>query len=39
MKKALALLATVAAGAFVWRKLADQRAERDLWAEVTDPLA
>ena len=38
MKKVLTLLAGVAAGALIWRKVAEQRSERDLWAEVTDPL-
>ena len=38
MVKTLTLLAGVAAGVLIWRKVADERAGRDLWAEVTDPL-
>jgi hypothetical protein len=28
----------VAAAAVIWRSLETQRAQRDLWTEVTDPL-
>ncbi|ACQ78275.1 conserved hypothetical protein [Beutenbergia cavernae DSM 12333] len=38
MKKLLLLAAIAAVGYVVWRKAAEERAERDLWAEVTDPL-
>jgi len=36
MKKLLLLVALAAAGFVVWQKYAQDRDERDLWAEVTD---
>jgi len=36
MKKLLLLLGVATAGYVVWRRLQDDRDERDLWAEVTD---
>jgi hypothetical protein len=39
MKKLLVLVALVAVGLLVYRKVAQDRAELDLWAEVTDPVA
>ena len=36
MKKLLLLLGFATAGFLVWRRLQDDRDERDLWAEVTD---
>ncbi|MDR0366355.1 MAG: DLW-39 family protein [Bifidobacteriaceae bacterium] len=38
MKKLLILLAVAAVGLLVYRKVAQDRAELDLWAEVTDPV-
>ena len=35
-KKLLLLIATAIGAAAIQRKLKDQQAERDLWAEVTD---
>ncbi len=39
MKKFLFLAAVAAAGYVVWRKIEDDRLERELWAEVTDSIA
>ena len=36
MKKLLLLVAIAAIGFVVWQKYAQDRDERDLWAEVTD---
>jgi hypothetical protein len=36
MKKALVLVALAAAGYVAWRKIKEDREERELWAEVTD---
>jgi len=36
MKKILFLLAVAGASYVVWRQIAEDRDERDLWAEVTD---
>ncbi|HEY8721541.1 DLW-39 family protein [Pengzhenrongella sp.] len=36
MKKLLLLLGAATAGYLVWRRLDEDRDERDLWAEVTD---
>jgi len=36
MKKLLTLLGVATAGYVLWRRLADDRDDRDLWAEVTD---
>lgn len=36
MKKILLLIATVAGFLAIQKKLKDQRAEQDLWAEATD---
>jgi hypothetical protein len=36
MKKILVLLLAAGAGYVLWRKYAEDNAERDLWAEVTD---
>jgi hypothetical protein len=36
MKKVLLLLAVAAAGYIAWQRYAEDRDERDLWAEVTD---
>ena len=36
MKKMLLLLVVAGAGYVVWRQIAEDRDERDLWAEVTD---
>ncbi|MGA8977541.1 MAG: DLW-39 family protein [Pedococcus sp.] len=36
MKKILLLIATVIGAAAVQKKLKDQQAEKDLWAEATD---
>lgn len=38
MKKFLALAAVAAAGFAVWRKRESDKAEQELWAEVTDPV-
>ncbi|WP_210768443.1 DLW-39 family protein [Occultella glacieicola] len=38
MKKFLTVAAVAVAGYVLWRKFAADRTERDLWAEVTDPL-
>ncbi len=38
MKKVVLLVALAGAAALVWRKVQLDREERDLWAEVTDPL-
>ncbi|SEE77131.1 DLW-39 family protein [Ruania alba] len=38
MKKALILLVVAAGGFLAWRKVAEERAVRNAWAEVTDPL-
>ncbi|MDR3360459.1 MAG: DLW-39 family protein [Bifidobacteriaceae bacterium] len=39
MKKLLIVLGLAVAGLLVYRKVAQDRAELDLWAEVTDPVA
>jgi hypothetical protein len=39
MKKLLIVLGLAAAGLLVYRKVAQDKAELDLWAEVTDPVA
>jgi hypothetical protein len=39
MKKLLIVLAVIALGVLAYRKVAQDRAELDLWAEVTDPIA
>jgi len=39
MKKILFLAVVAAAGYAVWRKIEDDRLERELWAEVTDAIA
>ncbi|MDR2453575.1 MAG: DLW-39 family protein [Bifidobacteriaceae bacterium] len=39
MKKWLVVLGLAVAGLLVYRKIAQDRAELDLWAEVTDPVA
>jgi hypothetical protein len=36
MKKVLLLAAVAAAGVYAWQRYAQDRDERDLWAEVTD---
>ncbi len=38
MKKAIAAAAAVVAGFAVWRKMQSDKAEQELWAEVTDPV-
>ncbi|UFU06543.1 DLW-39 family protein [Ruania halotolerans] len=38
MKKTVVLLVLAVGGFVAWRKLAEDRAVRDAWAEVTDPL-
>jgi hypothetical protein len=39
MKKVVLLAALAAVAVLVWKKVAMDREERDLWAEVTDPVA
>ncbi len=39
MKKILLLIATAIGAAAVQKKLKDQQAEKDLWAEATDSLS
>jgi hypothetical protein len=39
MKKLLIALGLAAVALLVYRKVAQDRAELDLWAEVTDPVA
>jgi hypothetical protein len=36
MKKVLLLMLTAAGGFLVWRRISEDRADRDLWAEITD---
>ena len=36
MKKVLLLMLTAAGGYLAWRRVSEDRADRDLWAEVTD---
>jgi hypothetical protein len=36
MNKALLLLLAAATGYLVWRRVEEDRQDRDLWAEVTD---
>ncbi|WNB85581.1 DLW-39 family protein [Cellulomonas sp. ATA003] len=36
MKKLLVLLLVAAAGFAVWRRVEEDRQDRDLWAEITD---
>lgn len=38
MKQVVALAAVVAAGVFIWRKVAADQAVRGTWQQVTDPL-
>ncbi|WP_227993997.1 MULTISPECIES: DLW-39 family protein [unclassified Pseudactinotalea] len=38
MKKLLFLAAVVAGGVFVWRKVQEEKAQRELWTEVSDPV-
>ncbi len=38
MKKIITLVAAAAAGFAVWRKIEADKAEQELWAEVTDPV-
>ncbi len=38
MKKVLLLLLATAAAYGVWRRIEEDREDRDLWAEVTDSL-
>jgi hypothetical protein len=38
MKKFLVVLLTAVAGYAIWRKVAGDDGQRDLWAEVTDPI-
>jgi uncharacterized protein YxeA len=38
MKKIVVLLVAVAAGFAIWRKMEADKAEQQLWAEVTDPV-
>ncbi len=38
MKKLLAALVVLGLGYAAWRTYADDRDERDLWREVTDPV-
>ncbi|MDR1393545.1 MAG: DLW-39 family protein [Bifidobacteriaceae bacterium] len=39
MKKLLVIAGLALVGFLVYRKVAQDRAELDLWAEVTDPIA
>jgi hypothetical protein len=39
MKKLLIVLGIAAVGLLIYRKVSQDRAELDLWAEVTDPAA
>ncbi len=39
MKKVLLLAAVAAVAVLVWKKIEMDREERDLWAEVTDPVS
>ncbi len=39
MKYLLLIAAVAAAAVVVWKKVAEDRDERELWAEVTDPVA
>ncbi|GAA2721118.1 DLW-39 family protein [Cellulomonas aerilata] len=36
MKKVLLLMLTAAGGYLAWRRVSEDRADRDLWAEITD---
>ncbi len=38
MKKVVLLMAVAAVGYLAWRQAAEIRADRELWAEVTDPV-
>jgi hypothetical protein len=38
MKKFVVTGLLVAAAALIWRALEDQREQREMWTEVTDPL-
>jgi hypothetical protein len=38
VKKLLLLVAVAAAGYVLWTRYAAERDDRDLWAEVTDPV-
>ncbi|GMA33097.1 DLW-39 family protein [Litorihabitans aurantiacus] len=38
MRKLLVIGAIAGLGYLVWREVAAERAERDLWNEVTDPI-
>ncbi len=39
MKRIVLLAALAGAAVLVWRKVQTDREERDLWAEVTDPVS
>ena len=36
MKKVLLLMVAAAGGFLAWRRVSEDRADRDLWAEITD---
>jgi hypothetical protein len=36
VKKVLLVLLTAAGGYLAWRRISEDRADRDLWAEITD---
>jgi hypothetical protein len=36
VKKVLLLIVTAAGAFLVWRRVSEDRADRDLWAEITD---
>jgi uncharacterized protein YxeA len=39
MKKVLVLAVVAAAAVLIWKKIEMDREERELWAEVTDPVS
>ncbi|ROR96678.1 hypothetical protein EDD28_1266 [Salana multivorans] len=39
MKKLLVLAVVAGLGYLVWRELSAEKAERELWREVTDPIS